>query len=189
MEVSKINTTVARSFSFQFHLRSCNTWTATIYKTKYSALFSLIQMHSHLQNTFRVRVMWLSHRDQRKNVKKKKTSYKNIPRFPMCISCVFKVSLLGQQEAVAFIYMCLPPCMCICTKKHFRNITILIVVQVKLKFIFLLKSSQRSSDAFLFFPVCSKTLFTLFRIFIMRKGRKSSFTHTHTHTNGNPLNI
>ena len=71
MEVSKINTTVARSFSFQFHLRSCNTWTATIYKTKYSALFSLIQMHSHLQNTFRVRVMWLSHRDQRKNVKKK----------------------------------------------------------------------------------------------------------------------
>lgn len=71
MEVSKINTTVARTFSFLFHSRSCNIWTATIYKTKYSALFSLIQMHSHLQNTFRVRVMWLSHRDQRKIVKKK----------------------------------------------------------------------------------------------------------------------
>lgn len=71
-EVSKINTAVARTFSFQFHSRSCNTWTAAIYKTKYSALFSLIQMYSHLQNTFLVRVMWLSHSDQRKNVKKNK---------------------------------------------------------------------------------------------------------------------
>lgn len=71
-EVSKINTAVARTFSFQFHSRSCNTWTAAIYKTKYSALFSLIQMYSHLQNTFLVRVMWLSHSGQRKNVKKNK---------------------------------------------------------------------------------------------------------------------
>jgi len=71
IEVSKINNNDASTFNFQFYSRFGRyftlTATTTIHKTKYSVLFSLLQVSGHSQNIFHGRVMGLSHIDQRKS--------------------------------------------------------------------------------------------------------------------------